>query len=138
MAGVNPQAITDQNKQLGIRWFDEVWNKGRREVIHEMLTKDCIIHDGAVKFRGPEEFARFHDGLQAAFTNFKMNPIVSLAEGDLISIYWSAESIHRETGKAVRVTGITVARVKDGKFVEAWQSWDKIGLMAQVPGVKLA
>ena len=137
MAGENSQATVDRNKRLIGRWFEEVWDNGRRDAIHELLAANCVIHDGTGEFRGPEEFARFHDGLQAEFSNFKITPIVTLGEGDLVCMHWNARSTHKATKKNVEVTGITVARVADGKFVEAWQSWDKVGLLAQVPEMKL-
>jgi hypothetical protein len=42
-----PLPATQQNKQLVIRWFEEVWNLGRRETIFELLPESAIIHDGA-------------------------------------------------------------------------------------------
>ena len=96
MAGENSQAIVDRNKRLIGRWFEEVWDKGRRDAIHELLAANCVIHDGSGKFRGPEEFARFHDGLQAEFENFKMTPIVTLGEGDLVCMHWNARSTHKD------------------------------------------
>ncbi len=35
--------MSDQNKELVKRWFEEVWNKGRREAIAEMLSADAFI-----------------------------------------------------------------------------------------------
>ena len=37
--------MSDQKATL-IRWFEEVWNQGRRETIDELLPEDCVIHDG--------------------------------------------------------------------------------------------
>jgi predicted ester cyclase len=39
------------------------------------------------------------------------------------------------TGKNVHVTGISMLRLADGKFVEAWQNWDMLGMMEQIRGV---
>jgi predicted ester cyclase len=38
------------------------------------------------------------------------------------------------TGKTIRVTGITIFRVAGGKNIEAWQTWDMLGLMEQIQG----
>jgi predicted SnoaL-like aldol condensation-catalyzing enzyme len=34
MATSQPQLISEENKKLVERWFEEVWNQGRRESIY--------------------------------------------------------------------------------------------------------
>jgi predicted ester cyclase len=36
------------------------------------------------------------------------------------------------TGKQATVTGITIDRIVDGRFVESWTNWDTLGLMQQL------
>jgi len=31
-----------ENVQLMHRWFDEVWNQGKAETVHELLAEDAI------------------------------------------------------------------------------------------------
>jgi SnoaL-like polyketide cyclase len=61
--------MSEANKQLARRWFDEVWNKQRRQAIAEMLDSDSVVHEGAHSARGPEGFYSFYDRMQAAFSN---------------------------------------------------------------------
>jgi predicted SnoaL-like aldol condensation-catalyzing enzyme len=129
-----PLTATEQNKLLVIRWFDEVWNHGRRETIFELLSESAILHDGAEQYRGPEEFACFHDSLRSQFSNFKITPIISLAEGDHACVHWSCSMIHTATQKALQLTGTSVVRIENGRFVEAWQNWDAAYLYAQLTG----
>jgi len=55
----------EQNIQLVRRWFQEVWNEGHIETVHELLSPDAVARGqrGAeAEIRGPEEFVRFvHD-----------------------------------------------------------------------------
>jgi predicted SnoaL-like aldol condensation-catalyzing enzyme len=132
-----PLTATEQNKLLVIRWFDEVWNHGRRETILELLPESAIIHDGAQQYRGPEEFARFHDSLRSQFSNFKIMPIISLAEGNYACVHWSCSMIHTATQKPLQLTGTSVVRVENGRFAEAWQNWDAAHVDAQLTGRSL-
>ena len=129
-----PQTISalDQQKHLAIRWFEEVWNQGRREVIFELFAPECVLYDGDKTIRGPEEFAAFYDNLQSQFCEFRITTGTALAEGDLASLRWSACCRHKASGKDVRVSGISIVRIKDGRFVEAWQNWDAAGLAQQL------
>ena len=114
-----PLTATEQNRLLVIRWFDEVWNHGRRETIFELMLESAILHDGAEQYRGPEEFARFHDSLHSQFSNFKITPIISLAEGEHACVHWSCSMIHDATQKALQLTGTSVVRIENGRFAEA-------------------
>jgi predicted SnoaL-like aldol condensation-catalyzing enzyme len=132
MSSGTAQSTSETNKALVIRWFDEVWNQGRRETIKELFAADGVLHDATAIYRGPEEFSRFYDGLRAQFSKFSIRPITSLAEADLACVHWSAEFVHNASSKLVRLTGTTIVRVHNGQFVEAWQNWDAAGLSAQL------
>jgi predicted SnoaL-like aldol condensation-catalyzing enzyme len=132
MSHGNAQLALEGNKALVLRWFDEVWNQGRRETIKELFAAQGVLHDGVSTYRGPEEFTAFYEKLRAQFSKFSIRPIVSLAEGDHACVHWSAEFVHTESGTPVRITGTSVVRVSDGQFVEAWQNWDAAGLAAQL------
>lgn len=132
MSASQPLSPLEFNKHLVVRWFEEVWNQSRREVIFELLSPDCVIHDGANKIRGHDAFAAFHDQLRLDFDDFRITPGVALAEGDLASLRWTVNARHKASGKRTEMTGISIVRIKDGKFVEAWQNWDQASMAAQL------
>lgn len=133
MSASQPLSAIDSNKRLVVRWFEEVWNQGRRETIFELLAPNGVLHDGGTVIRGPEEFATlFYDRMRAEFTDFHVTPGTALAENDLVSLRWTARCHHKATNKDTTVTGISIVRVQDGQFVEAWQNWDEASLAAQL------
>jgi predicted SnoaL-like aldol condensation-catalyzing enzyme len=132
MSTPKTQTTSEQNKQLLLRRFDGVWSQGRRETIHELFAPEAILHDGQASYRGPDEFCRFYDSLRSQFSDFRFQPIASLAEGDLACLHWSAAFRHTPTGKQMQITGTSVVRAQDGRFVEAWQNWDQADLAAQL------
>jgi predicted SnoaL-like aldol condensation-catalyzing enzyme len=134
MSYASAPSSLERNKALVIRWFDEVWNQGRRETIKELFAAQGVLHDGAADYHGPEEFTSFYDKLRAEFSRFSIQPIISLAEGDLACVHWSAALVHTASGTSVRLSGTSVVRVSNGQFVEAWQNWDAAGLAAQLTG----
>jgi predicted SnoaL-like aldol condensation-catalyzing enzyme len=132
MSAPQTQSVLEHNKALLVRWFDEVWNQGRRATIHELLATDCVLYDGNEEIRGPDEFMKFHDGLRAEFSQFSIQPIQQLAEGDLSCMHWSVDCVHTATGRKIHLTGTSIVRVQDGQFVEGWQNWDKAAMNAQL------
>jgi predicted ester cyclase len=65
-----------------------------------------------------------------------------IVAGETIVTRWTASGTHHgdlpgipRTGKSLSVTGITIARMKNGKFVESWNNWDALGLMQQLGAI---
>lgn len=133
--------MAETARDVGTRWFEEVWNRGRREAISEMLAPGCVIHDGATESIGPDGFDPFFDRISGSFSDIHVEVEGSIAEGDTACVRWTFTAKHTggalgipPTGKTVHVTGITILRVVDGKAVEAWQNWDMLGMMQQIQG----
>lgn len=122
----------EAQKKYVARWFEEVWNQSRREAIDEMFPEDCVLHDGRNEYRGPAEFKRFYDALRAQLSDVRITPLETISEGDMVCMRWSSTAKHSTTSKHLEVTGMSILRFKDGRFVEAWQNWDQHGLLQQL------
>jgi ketosteroid isomerase-like protein len=122
----------EAQKKFAARWFEEVWNKSRREAIDEMFPEDSVLHDGRAEYRGPTEFKRLYDALRAQLSDVRVTPLETISEGDMVCMRWSSTAKHANTGKPLEVTGISILRFKDGRLVEAWQNWDQYGLLQQL------
>lgn len=133
--------MTQSEAELGRRWFDEVWNKGRREAIAEMLAPEAILYDGETKSVGPEGFYPFFDRLRATLADIHITVHDSFGEGDRICVRWSCSGKHSgeglgipASGKSINVTGMCVMRIANGKIAGGWQNWDMLGMMHQIQG----
>ncbi len=131
--------MTDTERGLGKRWFDEVWNQGRREAIGEMFGPGATLHDGDVVTTGPEAFYQFFDRMHSTFSNIRIDVLDTFAEGDRLCSRWSCTSEHtgdglgvKPTHKRTHVTGISIMRITGNQIVEAWQNWDMLGLLTQI------
>jgi len=122
-------------KEVAEHWFEEVWNQGRRDKIDELLARDCVIHDGGQDIAGPDGFKRFYDQIQNTLSGVRVNPQQVISEGDYVSVRWISTGRHKDTGKNVEITGMSLMRFRDGQCVEAWQNWDLHGMMEQVKAV---
>jgi steroid delta-isomerase-like uncharacterized protein len=130
--------MSDQ-KAMVVRWFEEVWNKGRREVIDEMFPPEFVLHDGGTVSKGPDAFKPFYDRMRMSFSDIKVTPDEAVSEGDLVCLRWSVTMRHTgdglgmpATGKQLHTTGMTMVRFANGRFSEAWQNWDMMRLMEQI------
>jgi predicted ester cyclase len=133
--------MTDQERNLGRRWFEEVWNKGRREAVAEMLSPESVLHEAGVDSVGPEGFYSHCDRLRAALSEIHFDVDDSLASENTICVRWVFNGKHTgeglgvaPSGVAINVTGITIMRVAEGMLIEGWQNWDMLGLIQQIQG----
>jgi steroid delta-isomerase-like uncharacterized protein len=135
--------MSEENKALVQRWFEEVWNKGRADAIEEMLAGDGVVHglsdDPANPIKGPGDFRPFHTVFRDAFPNMTIVVEDMVAEGDKVAARCSVRAKHEGhfLGKAatespVDFTGIAIVRIENGKIVEAWNNFDFMTLHKQV------
>jgi len=135
--------MSQENKALVRRWFDEVWNKGRAEAIDEMFDEYGIAHglsdDPANPIRGPKGFRPFHTVFREAFPNMEIVIEDMVAEGDKVAVRCSVRAKHEgefmgraATQAPVDFNGMTIVRINNGKIVEAWNNFDFMSLHKQV------
>lgn len=135
--------MSEENKALLRRWFDEVWNKGRADAIDEMFAEDGIAHGlsdvAKESLKGPTDFKPFHTAFRGAFPNIEVVVEDMVAEGDKVAARCSVRGTH--TGDQLGVvasrapvtfTGMVIVRVKDGKIAEAWNNFDFMTMNKQI------
>jgi steroid delta-isomerase-like uncharacterized protein len=133
---------TLDNISLIKRWFREVWLEGKNETIYELLAPDSVLsgQTGAQEeIHGPKEFAAFADRIRNAFPDTDIVVEDVFGVDDKVAVRWSAKMIHKgdglgvpATGKEVRITGMSIARIVKGKIVEGWDNWDRLAMLEQI------
>jgi steroid delta-isomerase-like uncharacterized protein len=134
--------MSEANKQLARRWFEEVWNQRKESAIDSMLTPGCRIHGlggGDETLVGPEGFKTFHRSFCGAFPDLRVTVDDIVTEGDRVAIRWTATMTHlgdglgfSPSGKKVSMEGSTFGVIKDGKIDEGWNQMDITGLFAKL------
>jgi steroid delta-isomerase-like uncharacterized protein len=138
--------MSDQNRALVRRWFEEVWNKGRAGAIAEMLAEDAVVHgltdDAAKPLVGHAGFLPFHSQFREAFPEIKVVVEDVICEGDKVVSRCSVRGQHKgdslgfkATNLPVEFDGIAIVRVKDGKIVEAWNNFDFMKMYKQLGAI---
>jgi steroid delta-isomerase-like uncharacterized protein len=127
--------------------FEEVWNGKNIAAIDELMSADYVHHDPqSPKFSdGREGYKQLVAYYLNAFPDAHFTIDQEVQEGDTAVTRWTVSGTHKgdlptlpASGKTFSVTGITVARLKDGKFVESWNNWDALGMMQQLGSTSVA
>jgi steroid delta-isomerase-like uncharacterized protein len=134
---------TEENKALVLRLIEEVWNQGQLAVFDELYAPDFLFHDpGLPQVRTREEDKHWIAGVLGAFPDFHISTDDMIAEGDQVAVRLTARGTntgdivapgpHPATGKQVSLTGIAIARIANGQFVEIWHQVDWLGMFQQL------
>jgi steroid delta-isomerase-like uncharacterized protein len=131
--------MSEQNKSLVRRLLDETWNKKNLAKLEESVSPQFAIHtpDGTV--RGLNEYRQFHEAYSQAFPDCKMTIDEIIAEGDLVSVRYTFTGTHKgdlrgiaPTSKQIRLQGISLNRVSNGKVNEVFSVWDRLTMYEQL------
>lgn len=141
--------MAEDNAQFMYRWFEEVWNKGNEDMIEEMFAEDGIangLNDAEGNpVRGHAGFRSLQRAFRCAYPDLKITIEDSISEGDKIALRCRVTGTHTGDGlglaptdQPVEFTGLAIARIKDGKIVEAWNEFDFLKMYSQVGALTLS
>jgi predicted ester cyclase len=125
------------------RWFEEVWNQGREAAIDEMSYHD--VHGHGLKAADGNEvqsmdgFKAYYRQMRAALSDIHVIVEDVITEGDLTVARCTITAKHTgdglgnaPKGNPIQSTGMTMARIKEGKIAEAWNNFDFLTMYQQM------
>ena len=135
-------AFLAENQTLVRRYREELWN-GKLEAADEISDPAIRLHIidpitpdfGA----GPQALKQLVTLYNAAFPDVHHVIEDLVVEETKATVRWQAQGTHQgalgeiaPTGKHVKVTGIDLYHLRDGKITDVWASWDALGMMQQL------
>src|SRR4051812_32534555 len=114
--------MSEANKHLVRRWFEEVWNKGQESTIDELLAPNGVGHglgEGEAELHGPAELKQFVRNMRGSFPDVHISVEDLIAEGDRVMARVLVSGTHTgagvvgapATGRPVKIAGIMLVRI---------------------------
>jgi len=133
-------AVTEKNKAMVRRFWEEVFNGRKLSLIDEIFTADWVYHGvGGLKVYGPEGLKQFLTEYYNAFPDMQVKVENLIAEGDKVVSHVTSRGTHKgelmgiaPTGKQVTVPVICISRFVDDKIGEDWEIIDLFGMLQQL------
>lgn len=133
-------AVTEKNKAMVRRFWEEVFNGRKLSLIDEIFTADWVYHGvGGLKVYGPEGLKQFLIEYYNAFPDMQVKVENLIAEGDKVVSHVTSRGTHKgelmgiaPTGKQVTVPVICISRFVDDKIGEDWEIIDLFGMLQQL------
>jgi predicted ester cyclase len=129
--------LTQENKAVIRRIFDEVWNKADFSLIDQVFGPDYVGHVSSAPqdVEGLEQFKQFVALHSVLASDLSFSVDDQIAEGNNVATRWTATTVPTSglvsaptDVQQVKVTGISIHRFADGKIVESWDNWDTLTL----------
>nr|MBC8235897.1 ester cyclase [bacterium] len=123
----------EANKAVRRRLFEEVWNQGNVDVIDEIYAEDFVGDYG-----DNEGFKQFIAATFDAIPDVHVTLEDIFAEGDMVATRYTFTGTHQgefmgipPTGVKGPMTGVSIARIVDGRIQKVWDDDDFLALMQQ-------
>ncbi len=91
--------------------------------------------------RGRDGIRGLWEAFITAFPDLTASVDEAIAEGNSVAMRWAVKGTHTGEFLGVPASGNTITldvteifRVENGELVEAWDQWDRLGLMRQIGG----
>jgi len=138
--------MSEQNKTLARRWFEDLFNRGDLDAAEEILSAEFVDHLPREEERGLEELKQYVMMCRAAFADIRDTIDELVAEGEKVVVRWTSRGSHQAefmgvapTGRHVRFSGMRLFRMAENKIAESWVNIDQLGLLEQlgivIPGL---
>ena len=137
-----PVAANDaeaRNKAVARSFFEDVLDKGKLEDYSKSHASDFVAHAEGGHLASLEEDISAAREQRKALPDMRVKVNHIVAEGDLVSVYWTASGTNTApgwgvpaTGKSVSVSGMTLFRFARGLIQEEWSVFDQYSIMKQL------
>jgi predicted ester cyclase len=120
---------------------EEVWNKGRLELVDELVAESFVDHVDVpgLEGGGPARYRRSVEMVRTAMPDYHEEIEWCVAEGDMVADYVRTIGTHEgdffglaPTGKRLEMRAFGALRVADGQIVERWGLGDTMALLGQL------
>jgi len=146
-----PKAQEARNKAVVERYFREVLDQKRIEVLPELLTPDVVLHRPGIDVVGLDAAIKRLRAVLQDYPAFSSGLSGLMAEGDMVAVrifHRTRARPHTFRSRAGEVnlareqelnwTAIVQFRLKDGKIAEEWVMRDELGMLLQIGKVTVA
>jgi predicted ester cyclase len=134
MATAEP-SVREANKALVRRYLEEVY-RGNLDILDEVISEDYV---GTAGPNPPAQYKANFGALRRAFPDIQIRFDALIAEGDWVAMHCTIEGTHLgewrgipPTGKHATWRATAFRRVRDGKVVQGYATFDWLSVLEQI------
>lgn len=130
----------DPNRQLIVRYYEEMWNHWRFELIPTLIANDIVFRGSlGIDVSGHAGFRRYMETIRGAFPDFQNIIEELIVENDRIVARLTYRGTHSgtllgvpATGQKVEYAGVAIFRIRESRIASGWVLGDTASLRKQI------
>ncbi len=135
----------EENKAVVRRYFEQVIDGGKIDLLDEIAAADCIVHrpEAAGPIRGVAAFKQAIGRILAVYSEFHTTLHDMIAGDDKVVCRLTHRTVHAGdwtsrigthavAGKPVSWSAIAIFRMENGRIAEEWVCRDELGMLLQL------
>lgn len=132
---------THENKELLESFYDEVMNSHNVAKIKSFCAADFTDHNPNPGYsgKGLDDLAAQLNEMFISFPDLHVTSAFMVAEEDMVVAYLTMTGTNSgsfanmpPTNKTVKINGIDIVKIKDGKATEHWGVFEDLSMMTQL------
>ena len=146
-----PKAQEARNKTVVERYFREVLDQRKFEILPDLMARDVVLHRPGFDVTGLDAAVQRLRAVFKDYSRFSTELSGLIAEGDMVAVrvaHRVRASPHTFRSRAgdvtlaseqdVHWTAIVEFRLKDGRIAEEWVMRDELGILLQLGRLTVA
>jgi steroid delta-isomerase-like uncharacterized protein len=137
-APVTADEVEARNKAVARSFFEDVLDQGKLEDYAKSHAPDFVAHSEGHQASLEEDMTAAREQ-RKALPDMRVKVHQIVAEGDLVSVYWTASGTNTAagwgipaTGKSVAASGMTLFRFERGLIQEEWSVFNMYSILKQL------
>jgi predicted ester cyclase len=132
----------EENKALIRRYFEDAPHNPAvcDEIFAENLHWHALYHTAHPDFvSSPQAEKEAYARHRQVWGDWTETINIMMAEGDRVMVHWVGKGVQAgeymgipATNRMVSLSGVYLFRITDGKIVEVWNLWDRLGELQQM------
>jgi predicted ester cyclase len=120
----------DANREVARTALEQVCSRGDMTLAPKCYAEDFADHVGTLEYHGLGGVEQSTAVYRALFDDLAFNVVDQVAEGDRVASRFLVTGSNR--GRTLKLWGITISRLRDGRIVEDYSALDSLELLKQL------
>jgi steroid delta-isomerase-like uncharacterized protein len=134
-------AITEEETRTLNERILQIWNQGNLALVDEVYTDESVRYDCGWPhpIRGPEGLKNHFKFYRTAFPDIYMAIQETIVKGNKVVWHWTLAGTNTglmgeapPTGKEVRLSGVSIGRIENGKIAEVGDFYNQASMLQQL------
>ena len=125
--------------------FMDAFNNGNLAALDTICAANMVDHSTAAAPGQPNDLDGFKkrvNGHRVGIPDVRFSITNMIVEGDLVAFQWEMSGTHSgpymgrpASGNPIRIIGMNMERLKDGRIMEHWSYPDKLAALQQIGAI---